>query len=214
MKKRKTIKKRRQRNGKKKRKARQTKKHRSVVRVGGSKIMQDGEIQDIDETFNGLPFFRKVFWYPEKKPDMAIDISDAPINEQAIVKLLMEHPHPNIASYYDVNETYLDMEMLNTDYDEFDEKEAINAMKNVKTFLQSLGIIYIDWKMDNVGKGKDGKYKLFDFDGSGVIDIKTKSWINTPVDFFVFREAKKLRIKDPIEMDNFAFDKYLLNYSV
>jgi len=56
----------------------------------------------------------------------------------------------------------------------FDKKEAINAMKKVKTFLQSLGIIYMDWKIDNVGRGKDGNYKLFDFDGSGIIDINTK----------------------------------------
>jgi len=174
-------------------------------------MMQNGNIQDIDETYDGLPFFRKVFFYPDKNPDMVVDLSDAAINEQSIVKLLMEHPHPNIATYYDVNETYVDMEMLNTDYDEFDKKEAINAMKKVKTFLQSLGIIYMDWKIDNVGRGKDGNYKLFDFDGSGIIDINTKLWVNTPVDNFVFREAKKLKIKDPIEMDDWAFNKYLLH---
>jgi hypothetical protein len=210
MKKRKTIKKIRYRK-KEKRKTRKTKKHRRVVRVGGSKMMQNGNIQDIDETYDGLPFFRKVFFYPDKNPDMVVDLSDAAINEQSIVKLLMEHPHPNIATYYDVNETYVDMEMLNTDYDEFDKKEAINAMKKVKTFLQSLGIIYMDWKIDNVGRGKDGNYKLFDFDGSGIIDINTKLWVNTPVDIFVFREAKKLKIKDPIEMDDWAFNKYLLH---
>jgi len=82
-------------------------------------MMQNGNIQDIDETYDGLPFFRKVFFYPDKNPDMVVDLSDAAINEQSIVKLLMEHPHPNIATYYDVNETYVDMEMLNTDYDEF-----------------------------------------------------------------------------------------------
>jgi len=210
MKKRKTIKKIRYRK-KEKRKTRKTKKHRRVVRVGGSKMMQNGNIQDIDETYDGLPFFRKVFFYPDKNPDMVVDLSDAAINEQSIVKLLMEHPHPNIATYYDVNETYVDMEMLNTDYDEFYKKEAINAMKKVKTFLQSLGIIYMDWKIDNVGRGKDGNYKLFDFDGSGIIDINTKLWVNTPVDIFVFREAKKLKIKDPIEMDDWAFNKYLLH---
>ena len=40
-------------------------------------------------------------------------------------------------------------------------------MKKVKDFfLQNLGIIYIDWEQDNIGKGEDGNYKLFDFDGS------------------------------------------------
>jgi hypothetical protein len=35
-------------------------------------------------------------------------------------------------------------------------------MKNVKDFLQSLGIMYIDWKIDNIGVSNVGAYKLFD----------------------------------------------------
>jgi hypothetical protein len=43
-------------------------------------------------------------------------------------------------------------------------------MSNVKDFLQGLGIMYVDWKLDNIGKSLiDGKYKLFDFDASGLV---------------------------------------------
>jgi len=166
--------------------------------------MEYGEIRDLDETYHGTPFFRKVFWYPDES-NIA---SNASINEQAIVKILMKHPHPNIVSFYNVNTSYVDMEVLDTE--NINLEEAITSMENVKRFLQSLGIIYMDWKIDNVGKGKDGKYKLFDFDGSGLMDIKTREWINIPVHFFAFRKAKELNIEDPIDMDDWAFNKYLL----
>ena len=53
-------------------------------------------------------------------------------------------------------------------------------MKEVKKFLQDIGFIYVDWKFDNIGKSKDGNYKLFDFDASGIINLDTNEWIVTP----------------------------------
>jgi serine/threonine protein kinase len=42
-----------------------------------------------------------------------------------------------------------------------------------KNHLQTLGIMYIDWKPDNIGIDPDGKYKLFDFDLSGTAKYRS-----------------------------------------
>ncbi len=61
------------------------------------------------------------------------------------VRIIMENPHPNIATYYSVNEQFVDMELLDTDTPKNNEK-MITTMSSVKDFLQNLGIMYIDWK--------------------------------------------------------------------
>lgn len=175
-----------------------------VVKKGGSKRLENGEVTEFEETHDGIPFFRKVFWYPDKPGK--IDMSQAAYNEQSIIKILMEHPHPNIVSFYDVNETYVDMEVLDTE--DINLKKAKREMKKAKDFLQSLGIIYMDWKPDNIGKDIHGNYKLFDFDGSGLIDVNTRKWTIKPVELFAFRAAKT-HTSNPVEMDNWAFNEYI-----
>lgn len=170
-----------------------------------SKLFKNGEVTEFDETHDGVPFFRKVFWYPEPSKGK-IDMSQTAYNEQAIIKILMNHPHPNIVSFFDVNETYVDMELLDTE--DINLEKAKREMKKVKDFLQSLGIIYMDWKPDNIGKDIHGNYKLFDFDGSGVIDVDTRKWTIKPVEFYAFREAK-IHSHNPIQMDDWAFHEYI-----
>ena len=85
---------------------------------------------------NGFPFFRKVFWYPEKTDET--DMSQLSYNERAIIKILMKNPHPNIVSFYHVNKKYVDMELLDTE--NINIEKAKKTMKKVKTFLQGLGI--------------------------------------------------------------------------
>jgi hypothetical protein len=65
---------------------------------------------------------------------------------------------------------------------------------------------YMDWKPDNIGKDKYGNYKLFDFNASGL--VHKKQWKIKPVELFAFRAAK--HIKDPIKMDDWAFNEYLV----
>lgn len=76
------------------------------------------------------------------------------------------------------------MELLDTE--NIDIEKAKIQMKKVKTFLHGLGIIYMDWKPDNIDKY--GNYKLFDFDASGLVN--TKGWKIKPVELFAFRAAK------------------------
>jgi serine/threonine protein kinase len=79
-------------------------------------------------------------------------------------------------------------------------------MGPVKDYLQSLGIMYIDWKPDNIGIDKDGTVKLFDFDVSGLIDVNTGEWIIEPRTAYSYREAVNADLKNPIEIDNYAFN--------
>jgi serine/threonine protein kinase len=81
-------------------------------------------------------------------------------------------------------------------------------MRGVKDYLQSLGIMYIDWKLDNIGINNDSNLKLFDFDVSGMIDTNNGEWITkmAPPKYYSFNEAVKAGMITPIEIDNYAFE--------
>lgn len=76
----------------------------------------------------------------------------------------------------------------------------------VKEYLQSLGIIYIDWKADNTGISDDGEIKLFDFNASGLINTETKEWIIKPEEWWSYNKAIRYGMVTPIDIDNYAFD--------
>ncbi len=92
----------------------------------------------------------------------------------------MDKPNKNIVEFYNITPEFIDMELLETYqikssviYTIFNDKPKIKEiMKPVKDFLQSLGIAYIDWKIDNIGIS-DGTYKLFDFNMCGIFDVNT-----------------------------------------
>jgi serine/threonine protein kinase len=78
-----------------------------------------------------------------------------------------------------------------------------------KTYLQSLGIMYIDWKPDNMGVDKHGTYKLFDFNASGIATLPDcKEWIKKyrPFEHWSYRQALAKGLKDPKEIDDYAFE--------
>jgi serine/threonine protein kinase len=204
------------RQGLNKTKAKQKNKTR---KIGGSTIYDGSadriidQIKKTDDTYDGKPFFRKL--YPKKRKG-----NDTRHIEKQIVEILMNNPHPNIVTFYDVNYRYLDMEELdsphsNTEfYDNFkDETQIIiKVMIDVKDFLQKLGIMYIDWKFDNIAKGKDGNYKLFDFDASGIVDLHTNKWkVKPPPNYWSFMTAKKRHCNTPKEIDDWSFRYNILN---
>jgi hypothetical protein len=108
----------------------------------GSKDRIIDQIKKTDDTYDENLFFRKL--YSKKKEGNDI--------EKKIVEILMENPHTNIVTFYDVNKRYLDMEQLdsphsNTEfYNNYKDETPIiiNIMIDVKIFLQNLGIMYID----------------------------------------------------------------------
>ena len=119
----------------------------------------------------------------------------------------MKNQNHNIVTYYNVNDKYIEMEELDVT-SKLDKIKVIETMEKVKEFLQSIGIMYIDWKPDNIGISKDGNYKLYDFDASGVVDLKnSKVWIVKPLEYYNYNKAIKNGITDPKEIDNYSFVK-------
>lgn len=185
------------------------KNNKSKKLKAGSTIYNDGDFIKTEDTYNGNQFFRKIFYYSKPPTEKQKQVVNA---ENRIVNILMEHPHPNIVTYYDVNKRYVDMEELHPiNIGDVNKSVLIETMTKVKDFLQKLGIMYIDWKIDNIGVSKDGKYKLFDFDSSGIVDLKTNKWILEPADFWSYREAKKNARVTPQQIDDWSFDYNILS---
>ena len=162
-----------------------------------------------DETYNGHLFFRKLGGpYISKAHIYSNNV------ERTIIKILMEHSHPNIVNYYKLSDDYITMEQVNSEksnplYKPMTNEEIIEiqqVMVKVKDFLQSLGIMYVDWKYDNLGKSVDGTYKLFDFDASGLIDLASKKWILKPQHYWSYNEAIKNGALTPKEIDDWSFN--------
>ena len=184
--------------------SRRNKRSKRNIAKGGSKIFtNDGEITETSETYNGENYFKKMFFYSDPPTDKQLRVVRA---ETEIVKILMQNPHPNIVTYFEINHEFVKMEELNTGGIIFD--EVIDIMRDVKDFLQGLGIMYIDWKIDNIGRSKDGNYKLFDFDASGIVN-KHDTWLIEPANFFTYKKAKEAGITDPKEIDDFAFERFI-----
>ena len=171
--------------------------------------MNNDTTKTSDETYNGLLFFRKLGApYSSKSHIYSNNV------ERTIIKILMEHSHPNIVNYYELSDDYIDMEQVNSEksnplYKPMTNEEIIEiqqTMSRVKDFLQGLGIMYVDWKYDNLGKSLDGAYKLFDFDASGLIDLASKEWILKPQHYWSYNEAIKNGALTPKEIDDWSFN--------
>jgi len=153
-----------------------------------SKQYDGSYITDLNETFQGLPFFRKYIEY----------------NEYRIYQILQENPHPHLVTVYRLTESFVDIELLTpvNELPDYDEASIVAAARSVKEHLQGLGIFYMDWKSDNMGTtGKT--YRLFDFDGSGYF---RQGWIIQPMPYWSYRQAEEKGLTDPKEMDDYAFD--------
>ena len=211
------------------------KKQKKFFKRGGSIIysVEENDTQYTDETYDGQSFFRKV--YPENK-FIKIGRETYPIgeaNEKQIIEILMqEQQHPNIVKFFAIHENAIDMEELETyatDEDYGDKNftkqnkiQQVEDMRKAKDFLQSLGIMYMDWKFDNIGRAKNnGMYKLFDFDSSGLINPQTNEWLLIPLHIKSYNLSAineyKRRIgtadkpMTPKEMDDWSFEANILD---
>jgi serine/threonine protein kinase len=145
-----------------------TRKRKNFVYKGGqSKLYNsEGNIITITDTHDGEPIFRK-----ETMRKI----------ELMIAKKIMENPNPYIVSIYDVKDdkNTIDMELLNLNYElnEENKKKIQITIKEAIQYLHSINVMYIDWKYDNIGLSKDGTFKLFDFDSSGIADESNQNWL-------------------------------------
>jgi serine/threonine protein kinase len=152
----------------------------------------DGDIIDLDYMFNGLPVFRKM---------------TNSQNEKHIANMLLGHNIKHVVTIYSVTETYIDMELLDTNMPTLPED-------SLKDSLQSLGIMYIDWKHDNIGTSSDNVSKLFDFDMSGLVDVNNPDkWIICPPKYYAYKNAIDSGAVTPKEIDDMAFYNGLKPYT-
>jgi serine/threonine protein kinase len=174
-------------------KTRRHKNYKRKTRRGGSKQYRHGDITNLKEQINGLNFFRKY---------------GASIVEHTIGEIIQKNPHPNIVKVYRITDEYIDIEEVTPIIfiKDYDKKELVAAAAAAKEHLQKLGIMYIDWKPDNIGIGVDGKYKLFDFDASGIIAPASNKWLIKPSDYWSYRQALANGLTDPKMIDDFAFE--------
>ena len=160
-----------------------------MTETNSSKQYKNGSISDLNEKINGHNFFRKF---------------GASIAEHRIASLLQNNPHPNIVKIYRITDKYIDIELVTpVIFFHYDKEALVSAANLAKKHLQSLDIMYIDWKTDNLGIGTDGKYKLFDFDASGISHNNT--WLITPTQSWNYTHSLKHALKDHTEIDDFAF---------
>lgn len=159
----------------------------------------DGEFTYIPTPPNERPFFRKCLNRFE----------DYAQTELEIVERIQQTSFPtsNLVTIYNINreEGYYDMELLDvtnishtyTTYSQYkqDIKTALNQ-------LHALNIVYIDIKDDNIGYSHvDRRWKLFDFDVSGVVDTENPlQWKYPPVPFYNYKKAMRLIKEQKIKL--------------
>jgi serine/threonine protein kinase len=125
--------------------------------------------------------------------------------ELHIANMLLHNSNPNIVTIYNVTTTYIDMELLNTNYTI--NSSVIDKMNKVKLFLQSMNIAYIDWKPDNIGLDAHGEPKLFDFDGCGIF-TPNNNWTIRPFSGYAYKKISQME-SNPQIMDDMCFNQYL-----
>jgi len=161
-------------------------------KTGNSKRLTDMDIEPLDCLCNGKPFFRKLFY------NWRFD------NERDVYKLLSVNPNDNIVNIYKIADTFVDLELLDIEYTLT--VDIINTMNNVKNILHNMGIVYLDWREDNIGVSHDGNPKLFDFNSAGIVDCDG-NWIKAPPTHYHYTNALKMGLSDPYIVDNYIFWK-------
>ena len=155
----------------------------------------DGSIESLNELLpNGKPFFRKM-------------LNKCSRNEYHVARLLHIHPQPNVVNVYKVTPAYYDMEILEVIPDlHFIHRTVTTDIQSALDQLHSLGVVYVDLKFDNVGYSQEnGCWKLFDFDGSGVINTP-QEWLYEPPDYFTYKKYKQ--IAKYFEIDKYVFIEF------
>lgn len=145
----------------------------------------DGDIEDLSyelqDIYNGKPFFRKY---------VCCDYTG--INELDIVEIIKDHNSPKLLKIYHVNrdKNYYDAELLNISHTKI--KQIKSDITESVDILSGLNIVYIDFKLDNIGYSwTDKRYKLFDFDCSGVKQSPNQWKISPPL-YYNLKQAVKI----------------------
>jgi serine/threonine protein kinase len=164
---------------------------------------EKGLLINLDETIEGKLFFRKRAFFKDL------------INDYEIAKILLNEKNPNIVEIYNIsiiNQLYyeIDIELVNTDYSISILEKNKQVLIELKNFLQSKGIMYIDWKPDNFGIDEKGNIKIFDFDASGIISIENfETWLIKPPNYWAYKMANLKGLSKPKEIDDYCFNTFI-----
>ena len=118
-------------------------------------------------------------------------------------------PHPNIVDIYFIGDDYLDMELVGDSPLRINDR-VIEDMSRAKDHLQSLGIFYLDWKLDNIGSVDSG-YKLYDFDCSGVSITYKDLWEIEPILSWRYCHALSNGKVAPKDADDWNFSNFIMD---
>lgn len=122
-----------------------------------------------------VPIFRKLFYHGSA-------------HESTIVKLIKNNLNNKLVRVFNVNKNYYDTELLDIDYK--DKSKLIMDIKESLQLLHKLNIIYIDLKQDNIGYSHiDKRWKIFDFDCSGIANHNFQSWNKEPPFLYAYKTA-------------------------
>jgi len=162
---------------------------------------RNGRMKRLEETYYGKPFFRK---YVGR-------------TEQEVAECFKKFPHPNIVKVYRVTPEYIDVELVSRKPPK--NEEVMNNMAQLlsaKTHMHIHGIVYIDWKPENMGRAADGTLKIFDFDSCGFFRRNLfgwNIWREQPPFSYVLAAAMSARKRSPIAIDDWIFE-HMLNPDV
>ena len=134
------------------------------------------------------------------------------VTENAICNVLMQNPHKNIVTIYDVKRNIIDEELLESCIFHKDKiKDILNDIQNGLEHLHKNNIVYIDLKLDNIGYSrKENCFKLFDFDMSGIVNPNDSTkWTYKPETGFAIK--KYMKIHGNIVSNLFDIDRYQMN---
>jgi len=157
----------------------------------------DGLVQPLDTKDNAV-FFRKM-----------CDLGS--LAEKQIAQLLLNAHLSHVVAIHDVRPSHIDMELLDVYHDETSTQETDIRMAVQQ--LHTIGVVYVDIKSDNFGYSHaNGCWKLFDFDGSGLLkEGKLDEWELAPANFYIYkRVAKQVKAEGRplVDIDALALESF------
>jgi len=160
-----------------------------------------GDVEPLDEENDSGIFFRK-----------ELDVLDGD-REKRIARIIKTNKLENIVQVYDIRDSYIDMELLDI-CENIEQGNMETDIRKAISQLNSVGIIYIDLKRDNLGYShNDGKWKIFDFDASGIVDVGDDTvWVLEPPTYTMYNKYKSVTHPGGFKkLDSLILEEFLHN---
>lgn len=147
-----------------------------------SMMDKEGNINELD-AIHEIPCFRKYF-------------ADDAQNEREIAMRIWKKQkkghYLDLIRILEVTDEYYDAELLDLYHGQIDKRQIKSNLKK----LHELDVIYVDLKVDNMGYSVlDDRWKLFDFDCSGIAATKSR-WKSEPPFYYAYKTAFKTAFGD------------------